>query len=233
MKIALSVVALLASFGAMTPRPTLAAEPVLLAPTPHFDAPLAKAPRRETAILSGGCFWGMQTVYQHVKGVREAISGYTGGTAATAHYEDVSTGNTGQAESLKIVFDPSIVSYGTLLRIYVSVAANPTELNYQGPDAGTQYRGEIWVANAAQRRIAAAYLEQLAQAHVFGKPIVTRIDAARPFYPAEAYHQNFAVRHPDNFYIEVNDAPKVAALRRLFPDLYVAKPVLVKPGAVG
>lgn len=161
------------------------------------------------------------------------MSGYTGGSAQTAHYEDVSTGVTGQAESLKITYDPSKITYGELLRIYVSVAANPTQLNYQGPDHGTQYRSEIWVENPQQRTIATAYLKQLAADHTFATPIVTRIDAAKPFYPAEAYHQDFAMLHPDNGYIATFDAPKVSALARLFPDLYRGQPMLARIAAAG
>lgn len=209
-----------------------AADPAVIVPAPALDAPLAAAPGMETAILSGGCFWGMQLVFQHVKGVKAAVSGYTGGAAATADYEDVSTGTTGHAESLKITFDPSIVSYGTLLRIYFSVAANPTELNYQYPDEGSQYRTDIWVENAAQRRIATAYIRQLTAAHIFPAPIVTRVDAAMPFYPAEGYHQNFATLNPDNPYIARFDAPKLTALQQSFPSLYAPKPVLVQ-GAGG
>lgn len=208
--------------------PAAAAEPVVRAPAPRIDVPLARTPGTAVAILSGGCFWGTQLVFQHVKGVREAISGYTGGSAATAHYEDVGTGTTGHAESVKILFDPSVVSYGTLLRIYFSVATNPTELNYQGPDEGSQYRGEIWVENAEQGRIADAYVRQLGADHTFPAPIATRIAKAMPFYPAEAYHQNFATRHPDSLYIVINDAPKATALARLFPDLYAVRPVLVR-----
>jgi peptide-methionine (S)-S-oxide reductase len=207
-----------------------AADSVVLVPAPAVDEPLASTPGTETAILSGGCFWGMQVVFQHVKGVREAVSGYTGGMAATADYEDVSTGTTGHAESLKIVFDPSVVSYGTLLRVYLSVAANPTELNYQYPDEGTQYRSEIWVENAVQRRVAESYIRQLTAAHTFSSPIVTRIDNAMPFYPAESYHQNFATLNPDNPYITEFDAPKVTALEQLFPNLYDPHPVLVQAG---
>lgn len=205
-----------------------AAESVVLAPAPIVDEPLVQAPGTQTAILSGGCFWGMQLVFQHVRGVRQAISGYTGGAAGTAHYDDVGTGTTGHAESLEIVFDPRVISYGTLLRVYFSVATDPTELNYQGPDQGPQYRSEIWVRSAEQRTIAAAYVRELTQDHTFPTPIVTRIARAMPFYPAETYHQNFATLHPDNGYIATVDAPKVTALARLFPDLYAAKPVLVR-----
>jgi peptide-methionine (S)-S-oxide reductase len=207
-----------------------AAESVVLAPAPTVDESLAKTPGTEIAILSGGCFWGMQVVFQHVKGVKEAVSGYTGGAAGTASYDDVSTGTTGHAESLKIVFDPSVVSYGTLLRVYVSVAADPTELNYQGPDQGPQYRGEIWVETPEQQRIADAYIRQLTADHTFLAPIVTRIDKVMPFYPAEAYHQNFATLNPDNPYIAAIDAPKVTALAQLFPKLYRTRPVLVRAG---
>jgi peptide-methionine (S)-S-oxide reductase len=201
-----------------------AAEPVVLAPAPTIDEPLAKTPGTETAILSGGCFWGMQVIFQHVKGVKSTISGYTGGGKADARYELVSTGTTGHAESVQITFDPSVISYGTILRIYFSVAADPTELNYQGPDHGTQYRGEIWAENMEQRSTATAYLARLAAAHIYSAPIVTRIDDARPFYPAEGYHQNYATLHPDSFYILVNDAPKVAALAKFFPGLYQSQP---------
>jgi peptide-methionine (S)-S-oxide reductase len=204
-----------------------AAEPVVLAPTPAVDVPLAKTHGKETAILSGGCFWGMQDVFQHVKGVKEAVSGYTGGSADTASYDVVSTGTTGHAESLKIVFDPSEVSYGTLLRVFVSVAANPTELNYQGPDHGPQYRSAIWAENPEQQQIAAAYIRQLTVAHTFSAPIVTKVNKAMPFYSAEAYHQNYATLHPDSFYIALIDAPKVTALADLFPALYRPQPTLV------
>lgn len=204
-----------------------AAESQAAAPTSMMDEPLAKLPGSETAILSGGCFWGMQVVFQHVKGVRQVISGYTGGAASTAHYEDVGTGTTGHAESIRIVFDPHVISYGALLRIYFSVATDPTELDYQGPDQGPQYRGEIWTVNSTQRRIAEAYLRQLSADHTFSAPIVTRIESARPFYQAEPYHQNFATLHPDNPYIAAFDAPKVTALAQRFPGLYVARPTLV------
>lgn len=203
-----------------------AAESQVTAPAPIVDEPLAKLPGSETAILSGGCFWGMQVVFQHVKGVRQVISGYTGGAAGTAHYEDVGTGTTGHAESIRIVFDPHVISYGALLRIYFSVATDPTELDYQGPDQGRQYRGEIWTVNDSQRRIAQAYLRQLTADHTFAAPIVTRIESARPFYQAEPYHQNFATLHPDNPYIATFDAPKVTALARRFPDLYSERPTL-------
>ncbi|HEY7890318.1 MAG TPA: peptide-methionine (S)-S-oxide reductase MsrA [Steroidobacteraceae bacterium] len=204
-----------------------ATESQALAPAPTFDQPLAKTSGSETAILSGGCFWGVQIVFQHVQGVREVVSGYTGGERGTAHYEDVGTGATGHAESVRIAFDPHVVSYGTLLRIYFSVVTDPTQLDHQGPDLGAQYRSEIWPLDEAQRRVAEAYLAQLRSAHLFPAPIVTRIESARPFYAAEAYHQDFATLHPHNLYIMTFDAPKVAALARGFPALYVARPTLV------
>jgi peptide-methionine (S)-S-oxide reductase len=210
-----------------------AAESPIVAPAPTLDEPLAKTSSSETAILSGGCFWGMQLVFQHVTGVREAVSGYTGGERDTAHYEDVGTGTTGHAESIRIVFDPHVVSYGTLLRLYFSVATDPTELDRQGPDEGSQYRGEIWPTNSAQRRVAEAYVVQLRSARVFSDPIVTRIETARPFYPAEAYHQDFATLHPHNLYIMTFDAPKAAALAKEFPALYSPRPMLVTASVPG
>lgn len=196
-------------------------------PAPAVDEPRARVSGTETAILSGGCFWGVQAVFQHVKGVREVVSGYTGGSALTAHYEIVSTGATGHAESVKIVYDPREITYGTLLRIYFSVTTDPTELDFQGPDHGSQYRGEIWPVSRAQRRVAQAYVTQLTADHVFPQPIVTRIDAAKPFYQAEDYHQNFATLHPDDSYIAMFDTPKVAALARQFAALYAVRPALL------
>lgn len=207
--------------------PALAAERAVRVPPPAIDEPLAKTPGTETAILSGGCFWGVQVVFQHVRGVKSAVSGYTGGSAADAHYQLVSTGTTGQAETVKVTFDPSKITYGEILRIYFSVATNPTERDFQGPDHGTQYRGDIWAETAEQRRIATSYIAQLSDAHTFAAPIATRVEPARPFYRAEGYHQNFATIHPDDLYIVINDAPKVRALARLFPQSYRAKPSLV------
>lgn len=207
-----------------------AAEQAVRVPPPRIDEPLAKTPGTETAVLSGGCFWGVQVVFQHVRGVKSAVSGYTGGSAADAHYMLVSTGTTGQAETVKVTFDPSKITYGTILRIYFSVATNPTELDFQGPDHGSQYRGEIWTENREQKRIATAYIAELSAEHVFPAPIVTRVDPARGFYRAEGYHQNFATIHPDNLYIVINDAPKVQSLERLFPKRYHAQPVLVPAG---
>jgi len=196
-------------------------------PAPAYDPPDAAA--TETATLSGGCFWGMQGVYEHVKGVEHVLAGYTGGAADTAQYEIVSTGTTGHAESIQIIFDPRVISYGKILQIYVSVAADPTELDYQGPDAGTQYRSEIWYASPAQQKIATLYLAQLTQAHIFAAPIVVRLGPAQPFYRAEDYHQDFLVLHPDYPYIAINDLPKVQGLASLFPQYYRATPVTVFP----
>jgi peptide-methionine (S)-S-oxide reductase len=189
-------------------------------PSPTVDAPLASAKSSETAVFSGGCFWGVQAVFQHVKGVTDATSGYAGGDASTAQYEIVSTGSTGHAESVKVTFDPSRVSYGQLLKVFFSVAHDPTELNRQGPDEGTQYRSMISYTSPEQKRIAEAYIAQLDQAKVFHGRIVTQVVPLKGFYPAEAYHQNYATLHPDNPYIAINDLPKVEHLKEMFPQLY-------------
>lgn len=181
----------------------------------------------EVAVLAGGCFWGVQGVFQHVDGVTSAVSGYTGGDKATAEYETVSTGKTGHAESVQVTFDPHRITYGQILQIYFSVAHDPTELNEQGPDVGTQYRSTIFPQNAEQALIAKAYIAQLDAAHVYGAKIVTTIEPDRTFYPAEAYHQDFLTGHPDNLYIVINDLPKIADLKASFPDRYRADPVLV------
>jgi peptide-methionine (S)-S-oxide reductase len=174
----------------------------------------------QTAVLAGGCFWGVDAVFKHVRGVTSVVSGYSGGSAAAAQYEVVSTGTTGHAESVKITFDPSQVSYSDLLRVFFSVAHDPTELNRQGPDEGTQYRSAIFFANEDQKRIALAYIDQLNQAKVFPAPIVTQVVALKDFYPAEAYHQNFLARHPHDPYIVSNDLPKLRELQKQFPALY-------------
>jgi peptide-methionine (S)-S-oxide reductase len=192
-------------------------------PTPAADEAKAGAPAKETAVVAGGCFWGIQAVFQHVKGVVSATSGYSGGTVKNPDYEQVSSGDTGHAESVQIVYDPSKVTYGELLRVFFSVALDPTEVNRQGPDSGTQYRSVIFYGNPEQKRIAQAYIAQLDQAKVFNKKIATQVVALQAFYPAEGYHQNYATLHPDNPYIVYNDAPKVANLRREFPDLYSGK----------
>ena len=192
-------------------------------PNPAVDATLAKAKSQETAVVSGGCFWGIQAVFQHVKGVISATSGYSGGASNTAQYELVSTGDTGHAESLKTTYDPSRITYGQLLKVFFSVAHDPTELNRQGPDTGSQYRSSIFYDNDEQKKIGEAYIAQLDNAKVFLSPIVTQVVALKAFYPAEAYHQDYAARHPDNPYIVYNDAPKVAHLQQQFPELYTGK----------
>lgn len=181
----------------------------------------------ETLILAGGCFWGVQGVFQHVRGVVDAVSGYDGGAASTAHYTVVSTGATGHAESVRVTYDPHIVSYGHLLRIFFSVATDPTQLNQQYPDEGTQYRSEIFATTAEQVRIAQAYIAQLDQAKAFPKAIVTKVTQDTGFYPAEAYHQNFLTLHPDSPYIATFDLPKIAALQKVFPAAFRSEPVLV------
>ncbi len=183
----------------------------------------------QTAVLSGGCFWGVQGVFSHVRGVRSVVSGYAGGTAASADYETVSTGTTGHAESVKIVFDPRQVSYAEILRIFFSVATDPTQLNAQYPDTGPQYRSEIFYATPQQERAARAYIEQLNGVRAFSRPIVTRVDPLKGFYPAEAHHQDYLFLHPDQRYIATFDLPKVAALKRLFPQVYQDTAVLVRP----
>jgi len=199
------------------------ASPTAAVPAPVLDAPRAATSSQQTAILSGGCFWGIQAVFQHVKGVISATSGYSGGSAKTAEYEIVSTGETGHAESVQIVYDPSQIAYGELLRVFFSVAHDPTQLNRQGPDEGTQYRSSIFYGNDEQKRIAEAYIAQLDKAKVFPRQIVTKVVPLQVFYPAEAYHQNYATLHPDQPYIRYNDAPKVEHLRQEFPDLYTGK----------
>jgi len=195
-------------------------------PPPSLDEPASKA-TSETTVLAGGCFWGVQGVFEHVKGVTSAVSGYTGGDKKSAEYETVSTGTTGHAESVQITFDPREITFGRILQIYFSVAHDPTELNYQGPDEGTQYRSTIFAMTDAQAAVAKSYIAQLDAAHVFDQKIVTTIEPGKTFYPAEDYHQDFLVRHPNYPYIVINDLPKVAGLQHLFPDAYSADPVLV------
>jgi peptide-methionine (S)-S-oxide reductase len=192
-------------------------------PSPTVDAPIATAKAAQTAVVAGGCFWGIQAVFQHVKGVISATSGYSGGSAKTGKYEIVSTGETGHAESVEIVYDPSQITYGELLRIFFSVAHDPTQLNRQGPDEGTQYRSSIFYANDEQKHVAEAYITQLDKAGIFPRPVVTKVVPLQAFYPAEAYHQNYAALHPSQPYIMYNDAPKVEHLRQEFPDLYTGK----------
>src|SRR5579872_5477106 len=192
-------------------------------PAPAVDDSLASSSSQQTAVVAGGCFWGIQAVFQHVKGVIKATSGYSGGAANTAEYETVSTGDTGHAESVKIAYDPSQITYGQLLQVFFSVAHDPTQLNRQGPDSGTQYRSVIFYNSDEQKRIAEAYIAQLDKAQVFARPIVTQVVPLKAFYPAEAYHQDYAANHPGNPYIVYNDAPKVAHLRQEFPKLYTGK----------
>jgi peptide-methionine (S)-S-oxide reductase len=204
------------------------AEQARVIPPPSVDEPAGAAP--EVAVLAGGCFWGVQGVFQHVKGVTGAVSGYAGGEKDKAQYEIVGSGRTGHAESVRVTFDPRQISYGRILQIYFSVAHDPTELNRQGPDRGTQYRSTIFPVDAGQARVAQAYIAQLGQAHAFDAPIVTTIEPDRPFYPAEAYHQDFLTLNPNYPYIVVNDLPKIANLKRLYPEFYRAEPALVGGG---
>ena|ERR1700735_173772 len=191
-------------------------------PDPAVDETLGAQKGKETVVVAGGCFWGIQAVFQHVKGVSSATSGYSGGNVKNPDYEQVSSGETGHAESVQIVYDPSKITLGQLLKVFFSVAHDPTELNRQGPDSGTQYRSIIFFANADQQRIAQAYVQQLDQAKVFSSPIVTQIVPFKAFYRAEDYHQNYATEHPDNPYIAMFDLPKVKNLQQQFPSLYVA-----------
>jgi peptide-methionine (S)-S-oxide reductase len=217
-----------AAIGALLWRsPMLAAEaPVVIAP-PAVDNPKVAGPV-QTAVLSGGCFWGVQGVFEHVRGVERVVAGYAGGEKATAQYETVSSGNTGHAESVKITFDPAIISYGQILQIAFSVVHDPTQLNRQGPDVGTQYRSSIFFDDDTQKHIAQAYISQLDQAHVFPRPIVTRVDPLRGFYPAEDYHQDYLIHNPTQPYIAIYDLPKVENFRKTFPELYRGQPVLAR-----
>jgi peptide-methionine (S)-S-oxide reductase len=226
-RLAPSVLAILilASAGLAFRAAPSAAEDARVIPAPIVDEPVGAGP--ETVVFAGGCFWGVQGVFQHVQGVIKAVSGYTGGAASTAQYEVVSTGETGHAESVQVTFDPHKVSYGQLLQIYFSVAHDPTELNYQGPDHGTQYRSAIFPMNDGQAKVAKAYIQQLNQAKSFDAAIVTTIEPGKTFYPAEAYHQDFLTRNPNYPYIVFNDLPKIENLKKLFPDRYRADPVLV------
>lgn len=199
-----------------------AATPGAVLPPPAADLP-AIATGVQTAVFAGGCFWGVDAVFKHVKGVSRVVSGYAGGSAATAEYGEVGTGRTGHAESVEITYDPAIVSYGTLLKVFFSVAHDPTELNRQGPDDGPQYRSAIFVQNDTQRAAAASYIATLTKAGVYRRPIVTTLEPLTTFYPAEAYHQNYLALHPTQAYIVINDMPKLDALKRMLPELYVAR----------
>jgi len=216
MKVMLNMrIALITSF--------LAAASMMLAgqkfvfPDPAVDA--AKAEGLQTAVLAGGCFWGVEGVFEHVKGVKEAVSGFAGGEKKTAHYDRVSEGDTGHAESVKITFDPTQITYGQILKVYFAVAHNPTEKNFQGPDHGTQYRSAIFYANDEQKSVAEAYIKQLDEANIYGRPIVTEVAPLKGFYPAESYHQHYMQNNPTNEYIRYNDMPKLAALKKELPEL--------------
>jgi peptide-methionine (S)-S-oxide reductase len=189
-------------------------------PDPTIDMPQANAGTTETAVFAGGCFWGIEAVFEHVKGVKQAASGYVGGTRDTADYVKVSSGYTDHAESVEVIYDPAQVSYGQLLKVFFSVAHDPTQLNRQGPDHGPQYRSAIFFANADQQRVAQAYIAQLTAARLFSKPIVTQVAPLEAFYTAEDYHQNYAALHPNDAYIVFHDAPKVANLKKRFPEMY-------------
>ena len=216
----LPVAGLLLAFGLNAWAPASAASEAMRLPAPKVDAAPAATPAYQTAVLAGGCYWGVEAVFEHVKGVHKVVAGYSGGAASTAHYDEVSDGDTGHAESVKIEFDPARISYGKLLQVFFSVALDPTELNRQGPDSGTQYRSAIFYGSPEQKKIALDYIAQLTVAHSFPAPIVTQVVPLQAFYPAEAYHQNYAQLHPDNPYIVYNDAPKVVHLQQLFPALY-------------
>ncbi|HYL02593.1 MAG TPA: peptide-methionine (S)-S-oxide reductase MsrA [Steroidobacteraceae bacterium] len=203
-----------------------AGEPAATVPAPQVDNPRAQG-RMQTAVLAGGCFWGMQGVFEHVRGVREVLAGYSGGSRLTARYQDVETGHTGHAESVQIIFDPAELSYGELLQIYFSVAHDPTELDRQGPDRGNQYRSAIFYADDNQRHIAESYLAQLGKDKAFARPIVTQVTALRGFYRAEDYHQDFYLKNPGYPYIVINDLPKIRELRALYPGYYRDAPVTV------
>lgn len=225
MLLAVAVVGVIGQVSAFS----LGGEDAVAIPPPTLDE--VTQAHSETAVFAGGCFWGVQGVFQHVKGVQKAVSGYAGGAANTAEYERVSGGDTGHAESVQVTFDPTQVSYGDLLQIYFSVAHNPTELNRQGPDSGTQYRSALFPINADQQKVAQAYITQLDAAHAFSKPIVTKLESYNGFYPAEDYHQDFLTEHPSYPYIAINDMPKVANLKQMFSERYQEKPVLVKGGS--
>jgi peptide-methionine (S)-S-oxide reductase len=208
-------------------RRSWAAEEAVVIPPPTLDEPAGQGATSEVAVLAGGCFWGVQGVFQHVDGVSNAVSGYAGGSEKTASYRIVTSGMTGHAESVRITFDPRRISYGRILQIYFSVAHDPTQLDRQGPDEGTQYRSAIFPTSPEQERIAKAYIAQLDKARVYKAPIVTKIELGHPFYPAEGYHQDYLTLHPTQPYIVYNDLPKIDNLKRIFPDAYRAKPALV------
>lgn len=219
---AASVAALLCGGAAMMAR---AAEPNIRLPAPKDDLPPQAGPH--SLVLAGGCFWGLQGMYEHVEGVTRVVSGYSGGDASTAHYRMVGTGSTGHAESVRIDYDPAVVSYGQLLQLFFSTAHDATQVGGQGPDSGSQYRSTIFTANEAERRVAAAYIAELGATRLLHGRITTTLEPLRGFFPAEAYHQDYLIQHPDSLYIVMNDAPKIAALRRVYPELYRDEPVRV------
>jgi len=224
------VLALLVAAAALhVPRPpaALGAEMAVVIPPPSLDNPKTPGPV-QTAVIAGGCFWGVQGVYQHVRGVQRVLSGYSGGSKATAEYDRVTRGDTGHAEAVEIRFDPKDVSYGEILQIYFSVVHDPTQLNRQGPDTGTQYRSNIFYADDAQRKIAEAYIAQLQQKRAFGRAVVTRVDPLTAFYPAEGYHQDFLIKNPRYPYVVIHDLPKIENLKRVFHDRYREQPVTVE-----
>jgi peptide-methionine (S)-S-oxide reductase len=228
----LAAAGLLAVAAVLLPIGRTSAETAQALPAPALDVAAGKtAP--ETAVFAGGCFWGVQGVFEHVKGVTRAVSGYAGGHVANPGYELVSTGSTGHAEAVRVTFDPAQISYGTLLQIFFSVALDPTQVDRQGPDWGTQYRSVLFVSSPEQERVAHAYIAQLEAAHSFSRPIATRIESAGPFYPAEAYHQDYLEQHPNAPYIAINDMPKVRNLQALFPAHWSGTPVLTGRAAAG
>ncbi len=220
-----ALMAVIAAGATLWHSPLFGAEaPVIIAP-PALDNPKAAGPA-QTAVLAGGCFWGVQGVFEHVRGVKKVIAGYAGGERSTAHYETVSSGTTGHAESVQITFDPAAISYGQILQIAFSVVHDPTQLNRQGPDVGTQYRSAIFYADDNQKRIAEGYISQLDQSHAYARPIVTRVERLDGFYPAESYHQDYLIHNPTQPYIAIYDIPKITNFRRAFPELYSGSPVL-------
>jgi peptide-methionine (S)-S-oxide reductase len=225
-RVLLAALPCLGVVAAWQARPASAAEMAVVIPAPADD--VSSTARDATAVFAGGCFWGVQAVYQHVKGVRNAVSGYAGGNAKTANYNAVGGGDTGHAEAVQVTYDPSQVSYGTLLQIFFSVAHDPTELNRQGPDTGTQYRSTIFPVNAEQRRVAERYIAQLDETKRYRRKIATTIEPDKVFYPAEDYHQDFLARHPTHPYIVINDQPKIGQLKQVFPAQYQETPVLVR-----
>ncbi len=220
------IVLMLVACGALVQVAVGGAEPAVVIPASAIDSSKTAGPL-QTAVVAGGCFWGVQGVFQHLRGVRQAVSGYAGGDKATAEYETVSSGATGHAESVQITYDPALVSFGEILQVFFSVAHDPTQLNRQGPDRGTQYRSAIFYANDEQKKVAQAYIAQLDKAHVFARPIVTRVDPLKGFFAAEDYHQDYLINNPHSPYIVINDLPKVQNFARTLPALYQPKAVMV------